>query len=150
MIDKYYIVVIIFEDFGCSPDFYYSMVYIALIRVPEITIPLIGFILCVSSQGQSSSHLTISSSPGIAIRNLTCLKATSACNSQTTLTVSRFIRLLALCAVVGIWPLLAILLWHSLSLMTGKVPPWLGWAAVHEHFDDIPANSCGMMTPDER
>jgi hypothetical protein len=59
---------------------------------------------------------------------------------QSTFTTSRFVRLLLLCVAMGVWPLLVTL--TAILLQTRirhPFPSWPGWAAVHDHFYDIPA-----------
>jgi hypothetical protein len=86
-------------------------------------------------------------SPGMAARNLIRLKATTqADGSQTILTSSRFIRLLLLCVVLGVWPLLATLLSIFFPMRSDIVDPWPGWDAVHKHFYEIPVVPFRFMT----
>ena len=83
---------------------------------------------------RSCMTLTLSPPPGMAARNLIGRKITS----QSTLTTSQCIRLLLLCAVLGVWPLLVVLLSMFFPMPPGKVPSWPGWTAVHKDFHDIP------------
>ena len=87
--------------------------------------------------------LTPSSSPGMTARNLIGRKT----SSQTTLTTSRFIRLLLLCVVVGVWPLFHVLLSIFFPMQPGKIPSWRGWAAVHGKFHDIPMTPLSSLPP---
>ena len=71
-------------------------------------------------------------------------------NSQSTLTTSRFVRLLVFCLVAGSFPLLALLISLFVFPPKGRVPPWPGWAAVHKHFYDIPKVPFSSQTPNQR
>ena len=87
--------------------------------------------------------LTLSSPPGMAARNLIGRKITS----QTTLTTSQIIRLLLLCVVVGVWPLLVVLLTTFFPMPPGKISAWPGWAAAHKDFHDIPMIPWSFLPP---
>ena len=82
-------------------------------------------------------------SPGMAARNLIGRKT----SSQTTLTTSQFIRLLILCVVVGVWPLLHVLLSIFFRMQRGEIPSWPGWAAAHDEFHDIPMTPLSSLPP---
>jgi hypothetical protein len=79
----------------------------------------------------------------MAARNLIGRKITS----KTTLTTSQIIRLLLLCAVVGVWPLLVVLLSTFFPMRPGKIPSYPGWAAVHKDFHDIPMIPWSFLPP---
>ena len=87
--------------------------------------------------------LTLSSTPGMAARNLIGRKIIH----QSTFTTSQTIRLLSLCAVVGIWPLLVVLLTIFFPMRPGKIPSWPGWAAVHKDFHDVPMIPWSFLPP---
>ena len=88
------------------------------------------------------------SSSDMIARNLISHKITTLGGySQSTLTTSRFVRLLLLCVTMGVWPLLATLTSILLQTRIGDpIPSWPGWATVHNHFYDIPALSYQSLT----
>jgi hypothetical protein len=56
--------------------------------------------------------------------------------SKTALSGLQFLRLLALCLIMGIWPTIAISLTAYLYI-TFVLFPWPGWRAVHVHFTRV-------------
>ena len=62
-------------------------------------------------------------------------KITHLRDSPPALTKSRFVRLLLLCPIVGLWPLFIIL--FSVYRNVPDLVPWPGWAAVHSSFHVI-------------
>ena len=62
-------------------------------------------------------------------------KSTHLRDSPPALTKSRFLRLLLLCPIVGLWPLFIVL--FSIYRNVPNLVPWPGWAAVHSSFHVI-------------
>ena len=74
---------------------------------------------------------------GMAIRNIIRNRfSTQLHHSKGSLTPSRLIRLLVLCAVVGIWPLTAVSICFCKLVVIRN--PWPGWTAAHKYFRGIP------------
>jgi hypothetical protein len=138
---------IIVEDFGCMPYIDYSPVYVGLQLVPKILLSFIVFIL--AGEFLKSSLVLLPDTifhQGLAVRNLICHKL--GCNVRSNLTTSRFLRLLIVCVVVGIWPLLSILLYYFLPPASViHIEPWRGFAAMRKTFYHIPMISYAVMTP---
>ena len=140
---------IIIEDFGCSFVFDRSTVAAVLILVPYITLSLMCFIFACEFHRPSVSVMpTYTSSTGMAARNLILRRMTTQDhNTRSTLTTSRFIHLLFVCIVVGVWALLAVLL-SQVVLWKSGVPSWRGWDTVHKYFRQIPTIPSRLITPE--
>ena len=91
---------------------------------------------------------TYTSSTGMAARNLILRRMTTQDrNTRSTLTTSRFIRLLFVCIAMGLWPLLAVLL-LLVTFWKSGVPSWRGWDTVHKYFHQIPIFPSELITPE--
>jgi len=91
-------------------------------------------------------YLTSCTVACLAIRNLIRHRLY---NSQSTISTSRFIRLLILCVVAGGVPFLARLLSYLVPLPTSRMPSW-PWSAVHKNFRTIPSIPYSHQTPEQR
>ena len=128
---------------------FYSAISIALTWFQTSSLPLLVLFLHVSSHCIVLSVALRRCSLGMAARNLINRKITSQARNSTLIT-SRFVRLLLLCVVVGVWPLLATLLSIFHHPWPDRVTSWPGWVAVHRHFYDIPAIPFHFLTADDR
>jgi len=75
-------------------------------------------------------------------RNLISHRATMTVGgcSQSALTTPLFVRLVLMCVIKAIWPLLITVTNILLQdWIRDPIPSWPGWAAVHNRFHDIPA-----------
>lgn len=122
---------VILENLGCLPVIQITPLAVALKDGPSLIITTAGlFYACLAARN-------------IIRRRL--FAATGFRHSQATITKSRCIRLLVLCAIAGVWPLLSIIL--CLRHLSGKLPPWPGWAVAHRHFHEIPKYPLSGQSP---
>ena len=129
----------IVENLGCLPALYPSPLVVALKDGPSLIIATAGFVFActpLSTRHLVSCSLTLSF-PGMAARNVIRYRANGTaaellCTSQPALTTSRCIRLLLLCAIAGLWPLLSILL--CMRHLSAQFAYWPGWAVARQHF----------------
>jgi hypothetical protein len=82
----------------------------------------------------------------MAIRNIIRNRvSTQPHHSKGSMTPARLIRLLVLCAVIGIWPLTALTIgFRDISVIRN---PWPGWTASHKYFHTIPKFSSFIKLP---
>jgi len=119
---------LILETFGCAPSIFESVFTAALIFGPQLVISLGGLIYA-----------------GLAARHIVRMQISLSAHLSmvdNTVTTSRFIRLLVLCFIMGVWPLCVqgVVMGIALSQRSGysSAYSWPGWKAMHAAFHQIP------------
>ncbi|KAJ7806713.1 pheromone A receptor-domain-containing protein [Mycena olivaceomarginata] len=112
----------IVEDFGCRPAVYISFLSLLLVDLPPAVASLLALVYC-----------------GLALffflrRRIVITRMIN--SSDTVLTTSRYIRLMSLTAVLGMWNalMIGIGIWATYG---GGFRPWTSWSDVHFNFSRI-------------
>ncbi|KAJ6617169.1 pheromone A receptor-domain-containing protein [Mycena sp. CBHHK59/15] len=112
----------IVEDFGCRPAIYISLLSILLVDLPPGITALVALVYC-----------------GLALlnffrRRLAFTRMLK--DSNSPLTTSRYVRLMAMTTVIGTWTALSISLGMYTTYSDG-LRPWTSWSDVHSDFSRI-------------
>ena len=141
----------ILEEFGCVFSICDSNLGVGLIFGPQLLISLASLVYASKSKFVTTIPHISCFFKGLAARNIIRLRTSLSAHlssTNTSITKSRFIRLLLLCLIMGIWPICAVsaILSHSVS----NAQPWPGWKAVHSSFRHIPTRSTAEQSHSER
>lgn len=113
----------IYEDFGCSPAIYISIPSVIILEVPPLLAATSALIFCslalinFARQRQAFSRMVKGTENG-------------------GLSKSRYIRLMSLTFLLGLWNALVIALTRSSEYRDGLLP-WTTWDDVHADFDSF-------------
>ncbi|KAF7366083.1 Pheromone receptor [Mycena venus] len=126
----------IYEDFGCTPAVYVSIPSIFILDIPPLVFSTLAFIFCslaimnFARQRMAFSRMVKDSrNPGLS--------------------KARYVRLMLITLILGVWNALVISLTRSSAYRNGLLP-WVSWDDVHADFwsfegsqyrlDDIPGD----------
>ncbi|KAJ7164180.1 putative fungal pheromone GPCR, STE3-type [Mycena filopes] len=122
----------IIEDFGCRPAIYVSVVSLLLVDLPPVIASFLALVFCVLAlffffrRRSTFFHMMKDSNSG--------------------LTTSRYIRLMAMTTLLGTWNAIVISIgvWATYA---GGFRPWTSWADVHFGFSRIQPFTIAEIPP---
>ncbi|KAF8578629.1 STE3-domain-containing protein [Ramaria rubella] len=112
----------IIEDFGCNPTVYFSLAAIMILSIPPFFLSLVSFVYAA-----------------LALRNFLQRRVEFAAhlrNSQSSISSSRYFRLMALAVIEMIWDSGVNAYLIEFNSSTG-LRPWISWANVHSNFSRV-------------